>query len=665
MFSELFATAPDAMIVVDRHGRIIRANSQTERLFGYSEAELRGQPVEMLIPEQARQAHRFHRENYAANPRVRPMGTGQELTGLKRNGQQFPVEIALSPYDSADGRLYVASVRDISETQRARQAVVRARYDAVIAHIGRNLLTTSQLDLMAAPVLQPIASTLGMQATAFAVKNPQHPQMQARAVYGVAPTVINDLPWSLALRSAQLTQDDGGRVPINDSVLAGSGFSSTYVFPLFDQEQPSGALLVMSRDWRELDRDSLHFLESSANLLAAAMQRIRTEEKLAHAQRLEAVGQLTGGVAHDFNNLLTVIAGNLQLLQDLLVHNREGQTLAATALRAAERGSDLTRKLLAFARRQRLSPRACTPKTILADLGRMLQRTLGETITLEIDCPPGIPNVFADPSQLDSALINLALNSRDAMPRGGILKISANEERVESQDATKDIAAGTYVVFSVRDTGSGMTEEVLARAFEPFFTTKEQGKGSGLGLSMVYGFVKQSDGHLSVESELGYGTCLRLHLPAAQSAASAVAESAACARSDGHEVILVVEDEPDVRQIAVAFLRSLGYVVFATANAEEAMQVLRSHPEIALVFSDIVLGAGMTGKDLAEEIRRFRPGVRILLATGYESSPDQANADTSYSVLQKPYRREELGLALQTVLRDASMSAAPPSDIRS
>lgn len=665
MFSELFDTAPDAMIVVDRHGRIIRANSQTERLFGYSEDELRGQPVEILIPEQARQAHRFHRENYAANPRVRPMGTGQELTGLKRNGQQFPVEIALSPYESDSGKLYVASVRDISETQRARQAVVRAKYDAVIAQIGRNLLTTSQLDLAAAPILQLVASTLGMQATAFVVKNPQNPQMQVRAAHGVPAAVVNALPWSLALRSAQLSQDGVGSVPINDSVLAATGLSSTYVFPLYDQEQPSGALLVMSRDWRELDRDALHFLESAANLLAAAMQRIRTEEKLAHAQRLEAVGQLTGGVAHDFNNLLTVIAGNLQLLQDLLAHHREGQTLAATALRAAERGSDLTRKLLAFARRQRLSPRACTPKTILADLGRMLQRTLGETITLEIDCPPDVPNVFADASHLDSALVNLALNSRDAMPRGGILKISASEERVETQNATKDVAAGRYVVFSVRDSGSGMTEEVLTRAFEPFFTTKEQGKGSGLGLSMVYGFVKQSGGHLSVESELGYGTCLQLHLPVAESAAPAVAENTACALSDGHEVILVVEDEPDVRQIAVAFLRSLGYVVYATANAEEAMQVLRSHAEIALVFSDIVLGAGMTGKDLAEEIRRSRPGVKILLATGYESSPDQANAGAKYAVLQKPYRREELGLALRTVLHDSSRSSAPPSDIRS
>jgi nitrogen-specific signal transduction histidine kinase len=391
----------------------------------------------------------------------------------------------------------------------------------------------------------------------------------------------------------------------------------------------------------------MHFLQSVANLLAIAMQRIRLEEQLSHAQRLEAIGQLTGGIAHDFNNLLTVISGNLQILEDELADRPDAREIAGNALRAVGRGADLTRKLLAFARRQRLTPRACDPHELLGELGTMLRRTLGEGVQLTIHAPEGIAPVFVDPSQLDTALLNLALNARDAMPRGGRLTIEAEGRRVAEDAANAELNPGRYVVFSVRDTGLGMEPEVLARAFEPFFTTKEHGKGNGLGLSMVYGFVKQSGGHVHVESRLGYGTCVELHLPAAEAAESREEAPRVAPPVHGKETILVVEDEDGVREIAVAFLRSLGYSVLATPRAEAALEILAAHDEIALLFSDVALGAGMDGVELAGRACHLRPALGVLLTSGYEHSNPVGSA---FTLLPKPYRREELSAAVRAVL---------------
>jgi len=382
------------------------------------------------------------------------------------------------------------------------------------------------------------------------------------------------------------------------------------------------------------------------------MQRARSEEQLSHAQRLEAVGQLTGGVAHDFNNLLTVVSGNLQILEDEIADRPSVREIISSALRAVGRGAELTRKLLAFAVRLHLAPRAGKPARLLEELGSMLRRTLGETINLEISCPPEVPEVFVDPGQLDNALVNLALNSRDAMPRGGDLVISARREQVGESERGSDLTPGDYVVFSVRDSGLGMTPDVLARAFEPFFTTKEHGKGSGLGLSMVYGFVKQSGGHLTVESQLGYGTRIDLHLPAVKPLPAENAAPATPSATRGSESILVVEDEAAVRDIAVTFLRSLGYAVIATADAVTGLEQLSQHADIDMLFSDVVLGTGMTGVELAHEARRRRPDLPVLLTSGYEHSAleNRSNGGREFALLPKPYRREDLSAAVRRIL---------------
>jgi signal transduction histidine kinase len=496
-----------------------------------------------------------------------------------------------------------------------------------------------------------VAEALAVDAVAIVFRQGQ--QAQARATHGVPSGLLDALPWAAVMPNRR-----GEVVPVSDSVmtmdrdtLAGSGFADAVVIPLIDLDEPMGALLVLPRAERRFDHDALHFLQSVANLLASAMQRAHTEEQLSHAQRLEAVGQLTGGIAHDFNNLLTVVSGNLQILEDELTDRPAAREIISSALRAVGRGAELTRKLLAFARRQRLAPRASDPERLLNELGAMLRRTLGETVSLTISCPAGTPNVFVDPGQLDNALVNLALNARDAMPRGGHLIISAGHERI-GVDEGGELAPGDYVVFTVRDTGLGMTPEVLARAFEPFFTTKEHGKGSGLGLSMVYGFVKQSGGHLVVESQLGYGTRIDLHLPAAKSPAGTEVDPGARTVPRGNETVLVVEDEADVRQIAVAFLRSLGYTVVAASDAGSALEALAQHAGIDLLFSDVVLGAGMTGIELAHEARRVRPGLPVLLTSGYEHSAQENGSHSAgdFVLLQKPYRREDLSAALRRIL---------------
>ncbi|MGH8090846.1 MAG: ATP-binding protein, partial [Rudaea sp.] len=584
--------------------------------------------------------HEAHLKGYVAAPHARQMGAGQELAGLKRDGTRFPAEIALSPVDTPEGQMFLAAVRDVSETHRAHQARTRVHYDACVARIGQIALAATNLGEAIEDTPELVAQTLGADAGLIALRTLnrlKEPSVQAS--YGIDRSTVEALPWPLQLLSDE-TAAHAVRVP---------GFRSHALIPLIDRGEAAGILLVLSRSNREFDREAMQFLQSVANLLAVAMQRIRVEEQLAHAQRLESVGQLTGGIAHDFNNLLTVISGNLQILEDELADRPAAREIVGNALRAAGRGAELTHKLLVFARRQRLAPRASDPRKLLEELASMLRRTLGESVQLAIHVAAGVAPVFADSAQLESALVNLALNARDAMPRGGELTLAVEQRFVAGDAASAELKPGHYVVFSVRDTGLGMAQEVLARAFEPFFTTKEVGKGSGLGLSMVYGFAKQSGGHVQVQSKLGYGTRVELYLPAAQ--ATEIPSQAAPATSPprGRETILVVEDEAAVREIAIAFLRSFGYTVLSAARAEPALEMLSAHGEIALLFSDVVLGSGMSGKELAVAARRLRPMLGVLLTSGYE--PDAAGPDADeFALLPKPYRREELSGAVRAIL---------------
>ena len=660
----LFEMAPDAMIVSDDKGRIVLANPQAEQLFGYTTAQLRALSVEALVPERVRATHHLHRERYIAHPRLRPMGSGQELAGMRADGTLFPVEIALSPIQTEDGKFYVASIRDISESHRARQALARARYDAIIADIGRLMLESASQDAAFESIPERVARELGVPAVGIVSSQAHASPTRVRAAVGLTPGLQELLPDLLPpeLFSGQWHPGEPGtgRVGIpsyvtterNRTALAEAGYGDFVAVPLFDRTGPMGALIAAARDPGSFDSDKVHFLQSVAHLIAATMQRNRTEEQLAHAQRLEAVGQLTGGVAHDFNNMLTVISGNLQLLEVELADRPLSQEILGAALRAVSRGAGLTRKLLAFARRQRLTPQSIDPRKLLNELSPILARTLGEPITVSVDCEPEAPDVFVDPGELDTAILNLALNARDAMPRGGTLYLAVREHVISHGESTAELAPGSYVVITVRDTGFGMPPEILARAFEPFFTTKESGRGSGLGLSMVYGFVKQSGGHLIADSRLGYGTRIDLYLPAARSKDPAPGELPTAASSGGKETVLVVEDEAEVRAIAVAFLNSLGYSTCEASDAEQGLVLLRERPEVVLLFTDVILGSGMDGHELALAAQRLRPNLRVLLTSGYEHSitgTETAGAKP-LPLLRKPYRREQLATAVRAAI---------------
>jgi signal transduction histidine kinase/CheY-like chemotaxis protein len=427
-------------------------------------------------------------------------------------------------------------------------------------------------------------------------------------------------------------------------------YQDAALLSLPDRHGPMGVLLALAYQKSGFDRDRLNFLQSVANILAASVQRGRSEEQLSHSQRLDALGQLTGGIAHDFNNLLTVISGNLQLLEADIPDNSTTRETLESASRAVERGAALTRKLLTFSRRQHLSPRAVRTVQLLADLSEMLGRTLGERIPVTAECANDVPAVYADSGELEAALINLALNARDAMPYGGRLAITARAYNVANAEEDAKLPPGSYVVFAVSDNGVGIPPEILARVLEPYFTTKEVGKGSGLGLSMVYGFVKQSGGHFNIESQVGHGTRVELYLPVAASANTG--ESSISTSQQGHETVLVVEDELEVRRVAIAFLRTLGYLPFEADDAATAMEQLAKHPEIDLLFTDIVLGGGLTGFELAATARKRYPHLCVLFTSGYEYA--SMDIDTHFSgafeLLRKPYRREQLGTAIRRVL---------------
>nr|WP_257720590.1 ATP-binding protein [Lysobacter antibioticus] len=537
---------------------------------------------------------------------------------------------------------------------------MRARYDALAARIGQLALEAQDESGVVDHVPALLAAALDTRVVAVVFVTDDRQSVATRASTGLdeaaaaSRSPIGFDREALLARIAEgetlvvddLAGDTDGRFPL---VVAGSG--SAVLLPLSDRGRPMGALLVVSSQPRHFDHDALHLLQSVANLIAAFVQRRRTEEQLAHSQRLDAIGQLTGGIAHDFNNLLTVLSGSLQLLEMEHEQRPEASELIASALRSVGRGAELTGKLLAFARRQRLMPQAVAVPALLRDVESMLQRTLGDSVRLYVRCEDDLPTAYVDPTQLDAALVNLALNARDAMPRGGEITVEAGVHQVGDQAASGELAAGRYVRISVTDTGRGMAPEILARAMEPFFTTKEAGRGSGLGLSMAYGFAKQSGGHLRIDSTLGYGTRVALFLPAAQALAAAASPVAATRVQGKGEAVLVVEDDGAVRNIAVAFLRSAGYQVLAVASAEEALRRLSDDESIALLFSDVMLGEGMNGKELAIAARGLRPRLPILLTSGYEiDATEPAATAEAFELLRKPYRREQLAAAVARAL---------------
>jgi signal transduction histidine kinase len=378
------------------------------------------------------------------------------------------------------------------------------------------------------------------------------------------------------------------------------------------------------------------------------------EEQLHQSQKMEAVGQLTGGVAHDFNNLLMVISGNLELLEHRAADKDSVRGLAAVARKAADRGASLIAQLLAFSRRQKLNPKPVQADALIRDFQGLIHRAAGEACEVKLVADEKLWTCHVDPAQLQTAILNLTLNARDAMPNGGTLTIEMRNITLH-EDVVGGVASGSYIRLSVRDTGCGMTREALDRAFEPFFTTKEVGKGTGLGLSMVYGFVRQSGGHVTIDSAIGVGTTVNLYLPRVANASGI--ETDATKIQDvpaGSGRILVVEDDEDVRSVTSAMLTQLGYEVESAGNARDAMLQLGAGDRFDLLFSDVVMPQGMTGVELARQARRHCNGIKILLTSGYaEDVLRQHGAIGEFAIIGKPFSRVELAQRVQLAMRSA------------
>jgi signal transduction histidine kinase/CheY-like chemotaxis protein len=429
------------------------------------------------------------------------------------------------------------------------------------------------------------------------------------------------------------------------------GFYAGCLYGLFAASVlPIVFLVEAARLYGQLDEARALAEERNAEL-------VRSREELAQAQRLEAIGQLTGGVAHDFNNLLTVVIGNLDLISGARGDPVKIERLVQSALKAARRGEHLVRQLLTYARRQINHPQTVNLNQLITNIENLIHRVIGEQIEIVSVLSPVLAPVQIDPAQFETAILNLAINSRDAMAGGGRITIETRNVTVDQQHAASDpeIAPGPYVMIAVSDSGAGMTPAVLARAFDPFFTTKEVGKGSGLGLSQVYGFAKTAGGYVTIYSELCIGTTVKLYLPQSSNRVAVlepVAEALSLRSARGRGTILVVEDDHDVLGVTAESLRELGYQVVTAVDAARALEILRGDQPIDLLFSDVIIPGGTNGAQLAVTARRVRPDLKVLLTSGYTAAALslEHGLPDNLDVVGKPYQRDELAKKLRLAI---------------
>ena len=583
-FGALLEAAPDGVVVSDTNGEITLVNAQTEKMFAYSREDLLGQPIEVLIPKVRREKHIEHRQRFVENPTTRSMGAKLELLGRRADGTDFPVQISLSPVRISRSSFVMAIVRDMSErkelTDKALrlQALLDVSEDAVMGGDVDGIITTWSLGAQ---------KVYGYTAA----------EMEGRLPVELLPP---DLREELSDLHAQVRRGETVRQHSTRRIRKDGReiWVSLSMYPVTGEDGAVEGFSITGRDITE-----------SRQL----------QQQLLQAQKMEAVGQLTGGIAHDFNNLLTVVALNLQTLSRRMESDDGRLDLIQTASRALDRGAALTRQLLAFAKRQPLDPEVVDVNERLAEMETLLRRTLGERITLDTNLAEDLWSIRVDVAQLESSLLNLALNARDAMPEGGQLTVETVNVKLDKEYVNRHVYAspGPYVMIAVSDSGIGISEDALERVFDPFFTSKAKGKGSGLGLSMVYGFIKQSGGYINIYSEVGRGTTVKLYLPKSggepRPAAEQLSENLPC----GDETILVVDDNPDVRGAVAMLLRDIGYTVLEAHDSESALQIIENESNIALLFTDIVMPGEMDGLKLAEKARTLKPELKVLYTSGY------------------------------------------------
>ena len=618
-FYELLEAAPDAILEVDRDGRILLLNAAAERLFGFAREELLGQPVELLVPENFRAAHPGHRASFLADSASREVAPGGCVEALRKDGSQFPVEISLSPIRSASGDRVTCIVRDIAKRKRTEDALHESsrRISNILESITDGFFALDR-------------------DWRFTYLNRKAEQLIGRSRENlIGGHIWQEFPELLGtVFETQCRTAAAGNVPV--------GFSALY---------PGGKFWAEVHAYPSEDGLSVYFQDVTA--------RMRLEEQFRQSQKLEALGRLAGGVAHDFNNLLTIIGGYGQIALDGLAARDPVRKDLETVVEAANRASALTRQLLAFSRHQVVQPKVLDLNRLVQKVSKMLRRVIGEDVELRLAPAPQPVRVKADPGQLEQVLMNLAVNARDAMPEGGRLSIEIASLDLEAHapGAPPDLPRGGYVMLSVADTGTGMDENVRARLFEPFFTTKPRGKGTGLGLSTVYGQVKQSRGDILVETELGKGTTFRIYLPRIDRAPQPLRkEPPPRPPRRGSETILLVEDEDQVRELTRDMLLSQGYTVLEACDGPTALRILEAHPDpIDMLLTDVIM-PGMSGRQLAEKLLSMQPHLKVLYISGYtdEAIARHGLLEHETHLLQKPFTRKALASRVRILLDAAA-----------
>ena len=635
MLGVVLDTAVDGIILIDASGIVSMFNPACEKLFGYSAAEVVGRNVKMLMPEPFRAEHDAYLSNYRSSGERKIIGIGREVTGRRKDGTTFPMHLSVGESIQPGGTVFVGVIHDLTEQKAAARAIEesanRLRTVLDTAVDGVILIDARGAVSMFNPACEKLFGYAADEVIGHNVKMLMPEPFQAehdgylanyhrtgeRKIIGIGREVVG-------------RRKDGTTFPMDLSVGESKlGGESSFVGVIRD-----------------------------------LTERKRAAEQLVQAQKMEAVGQLSGGIAHDFNNLLTVILGNAEVLGDSLKVRPDLETMVNSIMSAAERGGELTQRLLAFSRRQTLQPTNIDCNRLVTRMRELMRRTLRENISVRVETEEGLWTAFADAGQLDSALLNLSLNAQDAMPDGGSLTIATQNMTLDAryQMLHPEVPPGNYVMIAITDSGHGMTADVKAKVFEPFFTTKDVGKGSGLGLSMVYGFVKQSNGHVSIYSEPGLGTTIRLYLPASGDSSQRDWDQLPQDGEaiSGKEVILVVEDDPFVRAYAVTSLVNLGYRVLSAADGREALGQLTGDAEIDMLFTDVVMPNGVNGWELAEQAMLLRPAMKVLLTSGYalETLEAHGRLQPGVAVLNKPYRRAQLAKRVRDILDGPAIALA-------
>jgi PAS domain S-box-containing protein len=635
--SGMLEAIPDAVAEVNQRGVIIQVNSQTEAMFGYTRDELIGQKIEMLVPERQRAQHHDHRDRFHHEPKIRRMGSGLDLYGRRRDGSEIPVEISLSPIRVNDEIIVLSVIRDISDRKRIEEELRRAheeldRRKTRELRDSQNrlaLIVDSSQDAIIGKNLDGIVTHWNKGAEDIYGYTAQ--EMIGRSITVLAPQErADEIPGILEKirRGERVEYFESVRVTKDKKKLN----VSIAVSPIYNSEGHVVGASTIARD-------------------ITAQKKV--EEQFRQSQKMEAVGRLAGGVAHDFNNILAIVTACSELIRERVDHDTV--EYIDNIRDAAKRGATLTRQLLAFSRRQPVQAQVVDLNQRLQDVGKLLRPLMGEDVEVVLlpRCSAAIIEV--DPGQLDQIVVNLAVNARDAMPRGGRLIIETSVSDFDDAFARQHppMLAGRYVTLAISDNGVGMDEATRARIFEPFFTTKEVGKGSGLGLATVYGIVKQAGGHVLVYSEPGRGTTLKIYFPSADKkleGASENGEEVLPRRREG-VTILVVEDDAIMRRLTRKMLEEHGYKVLDAEDGRSALHVIgSSNLPIDMTLTDVVM-KNMTGPELVMRLVESYPAMKFVYMSGYTGElVQQQGLDGTIRLLEKPFTRASLLRTLDSAL---------------